>query len=332
MSNSNVMLDVPNLVKHMKSKGILFSIENEQAATAHLCSHNNYFKLTAYRKNYTKYTSGPNLGKYENLEFAYLIELARLDTEVRHLILQMTLDIEHFVKVALINAAESNMANGEDGYRIVTGYLSADEIIFDPKNPTERQTKSAKRNAIYSDMISKSTKNPYCRDLIAKFQYKMPIWAFVELCSFGDLIEIARYYEKKNMWAPPVDIRSLDRVRQLRNACAHGNCIINDMNTYSSKNPGTSLYPNYISRFLFRAQIAPSQRKKKMSNPRINQIVNVLFIYDEVTKGTNTRQLRLGQLHELIDNRMLVHSDFFKKNQLLTTTYHFFKSVSDTLK
>ena len=123
-----------------------------------------------------------------------------------------------------------------------------------------------------------------------------------------------------------------DSTRQLRNACAHGNCIINDLNTYSSKTPGTSLYPNYISRFLARAQIAPSQRKKKMSNPRINQIVNVLFIYDEVTKGTNTRQLRLGQLHELIDNRMLVHSDFFKKNQLLTTTYHFFKSVSDTLK
>ena len=90
------------LIQHMKNKGIKFNIINEKDAEDHLNSHNNYFKLTSYRKNYTKYTSGSNKGKYENLEFAYLVELARLDAEIRSLLLDISLDIEHFLKVELI--------------------------------------------------------------------------------------------------------------------------------------------------------------------------------------------------------------------------------------
>ena len=93
------MLKVNDLITYMKTKGIKFDICNEQDAERHLIGHNNYFKLTSYRKNYTKYTSGSNKGKYENLEFAYLVELARLDVEIRSLLLNISLDIEHFLKL-----------------------------------------------------------------------------------------------------------------------------------------------------------------------------------------------------------------------------------------
>ena len=55
------------------------TITTEEDAKKHLCAHNNYFKLTSYRKNYTKRTSGPTEGQYAQLEFAYLRELARID-------------------------------------------------------------------------------------------------------------------------------------------------------------------------------------------------------------------------------------------------------------
>ena len=60
------------------------------------------------------------------MDFAYLIELARIDVEVRHILLKMCLDIEHFLKVSLINAVENNLqaGNGEDGYKIVTDFIT----------------------------------------------------------------------------------------------------------------------------------------------------------------------------------------------------------------
>ena len=120
------MLCVEDLIEHSKSKGIVFNIISESDAEKYLDKNNNYFKLTSYRKNYAKITSGSNQGKYAHLDFAHLIELARLDVEIRHLLLKMCLDIEHFLKVSLIKAVEDNFraGTGEDGYRIVVDFLT----------------------------------------------------------------------------------------------------------------------------------------------------------------------------------------------------------------
>ena len=70
------MLGVNDLVTHLRGKGVDFNIMSEAEANTYLCNNNNFFKLTSYRKNYSKYTDGKNAGKYECLDFAYLIELA----------------------------------------------------------------------------------------------------------------------------------------------------------------------------------------------------------------------------------------------------------------
>ena len=195
MAVKKQMKTVDQLITHMKNKGVAFSIISEADAKLHLDMHNNYFKLTSYRKNYTKTTTGPNAGKYENLEFAHLIELARLDTEIRHLILQMTLDVEHFMKVALIKAVEDRMdtVGDEDGYKIIEGYLLADDI----QSISEKSQTMAKRNRQFSQKINQNKHNPYCEGLIDRYSEEMPIWAFVELGSFGDLKELVEYTQQK---------------------------------------------------------------------------------------------------------------------------------------
>ena len=44
--------------------------------------------------------------------------------------LNISLDIEHFLKVALIKAVEDRMVDckDEDGYKVLQGYLNADDI------------------------------------------------------------------------------------------------------------------------------------------------------------------------------------------------------------
>lgn len=316
------MLTSDQLVEHMKNKGILFTIITEEKAKKHLSHHNNFFKLTLYRKNYAKITTGKNAGKYIRLEFAYLIELARIDTEIRHLLLDMTLDIEHFLKVMLLTKVEDQLEYGEDGYKIISDYL----FDVDNQHIGERTGNTSKRSSNFHHKILRNKKNPYCNGLITKYANDMPIWAYVELISFGDLLDLIAYYAEKIKWELPVDINSLDRVRQIRNACAHGNAIINDLFSTSTKESSNA--PEFITQFLTTAGIGSESRKKKLGNPRINQIVHLLYIYHRVVVSEHTRGLRIEELKRLINVRIPEHADYFKSNNLLTSTYEFFKKIA----
>lgn len=315
------MLDVESLIAHAKGKGINFDIMSERDAIEYLSQNNNYFKLSSYRKNYPKITNGPRKGQYNNLDFAHLVELARIDVEIRHLLIKMCLDIEHFLKVSLIKAVENNMkaGTGEDGYKIVTDFL----IDSYTENFAERAANISRRSGTVSKKVRQNQKNPYCEGLINKYQNEMPIWAFVEVISFGDLEDLITFYADATGWALPIDRKSLDRVRQIRNAAAHNNCIINDLNACSEK----VKTPGFITQFVSSAGIGQNTRAKKLSNRRINQLVHLLYVYDRVVTSKNTRTIRMEELRSLINTRLTLHKYYFQSNSLLTSTYDFFKKL-----
>lgn len=315
------MLSVDKLVNHLKEKGVKFSIMSENDAITYLSKNNNFFKLTSYRKNYLKYTNGENADKYEDLEFAYLIELARIDVEIRHILLKMCLDIEHFLKVRLINFVESrvNSGTGEDGYKIVLDFL-ADEFNEDSNKKAEN---SKYRKEKVNKRIKQSHNNPYCGDLISKYQTGMPIWVLVEIITFGDLLDIIDFCVTHYSMELPVDRACLDRVRQIRNATSHNNCIINDLNSYSTR----IRTPIFITNFVSQAGISKHVRNKKMSNPRINQIVHLFYAYDKIVTSKNTRNIRINELNDLFENRIKQNADYFHSNTILTSTYEFFAKL-----
>lgn len=314
------MLTADGLVDYMKGKGVRFGIVSEEAARRQLRANNNYFKLTSFCDNYSRYTSGPNAGKFERLEYAYLQELAQIDLEVRHLLLDMSLDVEHSLKMALIAAVEQRMVAGqEDGYRIIRDFL------LDEGNPSmvNRLEAIDRRAGNLAKKIRQNRKNPYCDVLIETYSDQMPIWAYVELVTFGELQELAEYYQLRTGWKPAVDLRSVDRVRQIRNACAHGNCIINDLRPVVKQN-NTSAAPKHITDFLSAAGIKADMRAKKMSNPRINQIVHTLYAYDRLVKDPYMRRLRMEDLQRLMNERILEKREYFAENALLVSSYEFF--------
>ena len=323
------MLGVDGLIAHSKEKGITFEIISEDEAKDYLGRNNNYFKLSSYRKNYTKFPSGPRKDQYRDLDFAYLIELARIDVEARHILLKMCLDIEHFLKVSLIKAVENNLQAGigEDGYKIVTDFITDTSGV----NFEERAKNISKRSGAISRKIGQNTKNPYCEGLMKKYRGEMPIWVFVEVISFGDLEDLIAFYAAESGWESPIDGKSLDRVRQIRNAAAHNNCIINDLRPEEASERNVSRTPRFITDFVCRAGIGENMRKKKLANRRINQIVHLLYVYDKVVTSENTRNTRLTELYDLLHTRMSMHKDYFAGNGLLTSTHEFFVKLTDSL-
>ena len=85
------MLSSSRLVEHMQEKGIKFEITNPKDARYMLDNINYYFKLASYRVNFPKDENG----KYINLDFAYLTDLASIDMQLRDYLLDLSLDIKH---------------------------------------------------------------------------------------------------------------------------------------------------------------------------------------------------------------------------------------------
>lgn len=60
-------------------------------------------------------------GKYVGLDFGHLVELSTIDMFLRKLLLKMTIDLEHYLKVKLVNDCQNNPA--DDGYEVVQAFL-----------------------------------------------------------------------------------------------------------------------------------------------------------------------------------------------------------------
>lgn len=261
------MLDTSEMIQHLKERGVKFEIVSEEDAYTFLEQNNNYFKLTAYRKNFETHSSGDRKGQYINLDFAALQELSTIDMRLRYILLHMCLDIEHFIKVDLIRTIQS--CNKADAYNIVSDFISNQQKwhFSDPKGTD------------YIDKILKEArKDVYRKDLVQKYEDCFPVWVFAEIIHFSDLIELymfvlCRYIckqctelkeegrlpsgcypisngsisaykaykitnNKENdqiRICPQIrkKVEHLDRllqdVRQIRNAAAHNSCFLNDL-------------------------------------------------------------------------------------------------------
>ena len=127
-------------------KGITFHHMSESEAEQYLTDRNNYLRTASYRKNYDKHRTGGNAGKYIRLDFAYLVELSKLDMYLRARLLPMCIDLEHALKVRILADIEKNTA--ENGYDIVASFLSS--------NPDIMKTIAQKADSIFTgDLIDK---------------------------------------------------------------------------------------------------------------------------------------------------------------------------------
>lgn len=131
---------------------------------------------------------------------------------LRDALLPMTLDIEHFMKVRLLSAAEDN---GEDGYAVLRDYL-----------------KSLPRTQLdlVNGELDRRRNDPYVGAAVRKYRTDMPIWVFCEVMPFGMFSGLVKFCADR--WNDP-ELRKihylLKNARSVRNFCAHGACSVNGL-------------------------------------------------------------------------------------------------------
>ena len=283
-------------IQHLKKKGIIFQTYSEYDAKHFLQEHNYLTKLTAYRKNYSKRPTGELAGQYVHLDFGYLVELSTIDMHLRYLIMDLCLDIEHALKISLLNDASFNP--NEDGYYAVAHFL--------------------KNNPDFIDSTDRKMNESYCKELYFHNKDHMPMWVLFEVLSFGDLIKFYKlYYELHPNQKPPIDKRFLENVRNIRNASAHSNCLIADLNYKVS--PHNSL-SNYMTKYEW---LSRDVRKKYLRKRFAQDFTAFLVAHKVLVKSEGAHNAARKKLRHLFCKRMLRNRKYFKNNDVISGTYKY---------
>ena len=301
------LLSIDELIQHMKNRGITFNEISENDAKQFLQNNNYYMKLAAYRANYDKCDTGKRQGQYKKLDFGYLKELSTIDMYLRYIVMDMCLDIEHVIKVRLIKNITNNPS--EDGYDIVRKFIAQDDNLRILKN------------------IRSHKSGEYCKDLIEKYYPYFPVWVFVELISFGDLLYFCSFYEKI-YGVQIINNKLMNTVRDVRNAAAHSNCLLNKM---TEKIDSTKQVNNEISSFIIGMKnISKTSRVNNLIYKFTNSFVTVLYVYDSLMNEI-PKQKRYKEIQEFMNGRVVKNKQFFQSNSKIVGVYNFHKKVIDNL-
>lgn len=298
-------LTIEEQIAHMRDdRGVKFNIMSEEAAANFLHYNSYYFKIKAFRKNYSKYNSGPKCGQYYNLEFAYLRELSIIDMHLREIILAMVIDIEHYLKVRLLR--DISVCPQEDGYSIISTFFANHPGV--------------------EERIQEKGENSYCAALIHRHSGHFAVWSIVEVLSFGDLLNLCDLFY--NGWSGErIDIGNYRIVKFLRNAAAHNNCLINNL----ADNKGNGFTQNRTANRML-AQIdgvSASTRSKKMGNRFVHDFVVMLCCYDEIVSSRDVKRHKMQRLKDFVDVRCMRNREWFRDNALICSNYNFMKKVVD---
>ncbi len=311
------MLHINEMVDHLKLKNIKFERISEKDAENYLKNNNNYYNLTSYKNNFEKYfVDGIFIDKYIDLDFSYLKDLSIIDHRLRLILFKMIIDIEHYLKIKILNTIES--IDEEDGYRIVNRYLEQD--FYNVKFPKKVHNSIFKKvgSEYYQKIFSK-----YDLDKDKKLE-NIPIWEFLEIITFGELVNFYDFYTNEyKLKDENKDVYILRDIVKLRNAVAHNNCILSELNMKKNKYP-----PSYkIIQFLNNCDIGKDTRSKKLSNSRIRQITYTLYMFNEIVTSDGIKNNVKKDINELFFNRIIKHKEYYNNNELLKSIYCYFQKI-----
>lgn len=120
----------------------------------------------------------------------------------------------------------------------------------------------------------------------------------------------------------------MNTVRDMRNAAAHSNCILNKM---TERIDSTKQINSDISNFVKKmGNISKTSRVNNLNYKFTNNFITLLFVYDTLMPE-NSKKKRYKELQDFLSKRAIKHKDYFVNNTKIVGTYNFHKKVIDNL-
>lgn len=294
-------LTVPQIIDYCKNDlGITFNIMDEQTAQEFLQKNNYFFRLKQYTEICTEKTKS---GKYQYLDFGHLVELSTIDMFLRKLLLKMTIDLEHYLKVNLVNDCQTNP--DDDGYGVVKAFFEKEPYI-------QKTVEKGNNFSCYSGM-----------DIDQCLAYPA-VWNVVELLGFHDFTYFySFYYEYFHLKSEFKN--HIDSIRRIRNAAAHNSCMLCNFK------PGKYPFDPEISFELAGANlgVSPETITANLKIPLINDFAVMLSVYTRLITSPMVKQKTFEEIKDFFDTRMVYHKDYFEKFTNIKNAYTFARKLLD---
>ncbi|MGE7604224.1 Abi family protein [Peribacillus sp. NPDC097675] len=297
-------LTFDEMIEHLEEKNIQFNLINKVEARQMLEYSNYLYKITAYRKNFEK----SKHGKYNNLEFGILYDLATIDMRLRYLVLQMSLDIEHSIKTIILSDITNNP--NEDGYSIVRNFLAyTNETIDDYMHPMKWETH-------------------YNYGIYNKHHVNPPVWVLFEIITFGKFVKFVEFYSKTRDKRKYKDLEKvLKYVKNIRNSSAHNSPVLIDIAKIKQFSSPTATITSFVRKV---DSITNESSRKRLSNRKTHDLTALLYVFDKYVKSKGIKDNRYKELKLLLD-RCLRYKDYYASNETLVAVYKFFSKIIDFL-
>ncbi|GIP29123.1 hypothetical protein J23TS9_42530 [Paenibacillus sp. J23TS9] len=312
-------LSVDEQIEYLKFKGITFNHYNESLAKEILTERTYYYKVTAFRKNFSK----DNDNKYTNVDFSVLNDLATIDMHFRYLFLKLSLDIEHNIKSLIIRLITDS---DEDGFKIIDEYKAyelesyREKLIKRDLSLEEIENKIKKYETLDKKLLEAyKSQRDYSYDLIVKRKNKPSIWVLIELMSFGQLCFFIKFYVHKKKYKYK-ELRLANSLlfdsKNIRDSSAHSRPII-----FNIVGPNQFLIAdekriklqvrNYLTQ---NSKLSNSITNIRLRNLKVHDISALIYLHDYYVKGKISRIQRKKELVDLI-KRCRLKKNYYEEHQ-----------------
>ncbi|WP_214828350.1 Abi family protein [Exiguobacterium sp. s26] len=325
---------VSKQIKYLRhQKGILFDKMSEDAARQVLQNRTYYYKVTCFRKNFIKNQQG----RYLDVDFAILNDLAVIDMRLRYLLLHLTLDLEHAVKTRLV---ESITLSNEDGYSILREFDEHEKSRYEARLDGGPSKKRSPYRDIQSMHMRKVDSHEYDYHLINAYDRKnpsgkpLPVWVFLEKVSYGGLEKFIHFYvesKKSNykIFKPATDL--LMYSKRIRDAAAHNRPIL--MNIGNNRHAGViqNRVSSDVERFIIErtghSKGTPEHARvmKKMKNTKVHDLLCV-FMLHRLYVSPEIQQARQRDIESLLE-RARYRKELYVMHPHMTSIFEVFASI-----
>jgi len=336
-------LSVSDQIKYLMYKGITFrSFETTDSPIVwenpelcdYLMNNSYYYKITAYRKNFSKNESG----KYIDLDFDHLKDLAIIDMYVRKLVLSLSLNCEHALK-SLFNQLITE--SDSDGYDIVLEYDNFEKqkyiqktLKYKPHLTVDEVSKMY--ISVKNKILNPSKYSLHSYDLYTKRKDHPAIWVLIELMTFGDISNFARFYvnEKKyNYYKVKIANELMFLVKNIRDLAAHNRPIIYDIGipakiSKTTKDVNSFNQKKEISDYLRDRNTYQPSSKIYYSNRKINDLLALLALMDKYL-ADEVKRKSIIEINEVL-KRCTKYTSHIKYSDELKNVNTIFKNIIDS--
>ena len=124
------------------------------------------------------------------------------------------------------------------------------------------------------------------------------MWAFLELTSFGALIDFVRFcaerWGDRRLKAAHYDLK---RVKSVRNCAAHGSCLVN---CFAERGAARSSASSGVSQVVAAAGIPRATRRKWMGNTAMQEVATALVAHSSLVPEGASRSRAASELAEVL--------------------------------